>query len=100
MSDASETSEPALAEHGKKYVAEFVDGPLEGTTEHRFLVDGQPEQHMTQMGLVERTEVILWYRAQESHDVGGVLHVRYSFDRDGSDTLPGQADQDARSKEL
>lgn len=99
MSDASEVSEPTRGEPSR-YVAEFVDGPLEGTTEHRFFVDGEPEQRLTQMGLVERTEVILWYRAQESRDIGGVLHVRYAFDRDGSDTLPGQADQDARSIEF
>ena len=104
MSDASGVSKPTGAEANpaehRKYVAEFVDGPLEGTADHRYLVDGQPEQELTQMGLVERTEVILWYRAQDSRDVGGVLHVRYAFDRDDSDTLPGDADQDARSIEL
>jgi hypothetical protein len=104
MSDASGASQPTSAEGNHeehaKYVAEFVDGPLEGTADHRYLVDGQPEQELTQMGLVEGTEVILWYRAQDSRDVGGVLHARYGFDRDDSDTLPGQADQDARSIEL
>ena len=99
MSDASGAPEPARAEPNR-YVAEFVDGPLEGTTEHRFLVGGEHEEQLTEMGLVERTEVILWYRAQSTRDVGGVLHVRYAFDRDGSDTLPGQADQDARSIEI
>jgi hypothetical protein len=103
MSDASEVSAPARAEHQaepNKYVAEFVDGPLEGTTEHRFLVDGQPEQRMTQIALVERTEAILWYVQQDSRDVGGVLHVRYAFDADDSDTLVGAADPDAESREL
>ena len=108
MSDASEVSEPAGAGNGaepspaepRKYVAEFVDGPLEGTTEHRFLVEGRPEQRLTQMALVERTEAILWYAQQDSRDVGGVLHVRYGFDADDSDTLVGAADPDAESREL
>lgn len=103
MSDASQASEPARAENRaepNRYVAEFVDGPLEGTTEHRYLVDGQPEQQVTQMALVERTEAILWYTAGESREVGGVLHVRYTFDAKDSDTLVGAADPDAETREL
>jgi hypothetical protein len=108
MSDASEVSEPARAENQAepnraesiKYVAEFVDGPLEGTTEHRFLVDGQPEQRMTEIALVERTEAILWYVQQDSREVGGVLHVRYAFDAGDSDTLVGAADPDAETREI
>jgi hypothetical protein len=103
MSDASEVSEPARAENQaepNKYVAEFIDGPLEGTTEHRFLADGEPEQRLTQMALVERTEAILWYVQQDTRDVGGLLHVRYAFDAGDSDTLVGAADPDAESREL
>ncbi len=107
MSDASEVSVPADAENraqpepsGNRYVAEFVDGPLEGTTEHRFLVDGKPEERVTQMGLVDRTEALFWYSAQDSRDVAGLLHVKYAFDADESDTLPGASDPDAESREL
>jgi hypothetical protein len=103
MSDASQVSEPARAEHQaepNRYVAEYVDGPLEGTVEHRYLVDGQPEQEVTQLGLVDRSEAIFWYAARDSRDVGGVLHVRYAFDAKDSDTLPGAADPDAETREL
>jgi hypothetical protein len=108
MSDASEVSEPARAENqaepnrtvSTRYVAEYVDGPLEGTTEHRYLVDGKPEDRLTQIGLVDRTEAIFWYVAQDSRDVGGVQHVRYAFDAEDSDTLPGASDPDAETREL
>jgi hypothetical protein len=103
MSDASGASEAApaqsQAEH-RKYVAEFVDGPLEGTTEHRYLVDGKPEERMTQIALVERSEAILWYVQQDSRDVGGLLHVRYAFDAGDSDTLVGAADPDSETREI
>jgi hypothetical protein len=108
MSDASEVSEPARAEDRadpnraefNKYVAEFVNGPQDGTVEHRFLVDGKPEERLTQLALVNRSEAILWYVAQDSRDVGGVLHVRYAFDADDSDTLAGSADPDAETREI
>jgi hypothetical protein len=108
MSDASQVSEPARAENqaapnraaSTRYIAEYVDGPLEGTTEHRFLVDGEPEDRVTQIGLVDRSEAIFWYAARDSRDVGGVRHVRYAFDPDDSDTLPGAADPDAETREL
>jgi hypothetical protein len=107
MSDASEVSAPADADNlaqpnpsGTRYVAEYLDGPLEGTTEHRFLVDGQPEERLTQMGLVDRTEALFWYVVQDSREVAGLLHVRYAFDAEDSDTLPGASDPDAETREL
>jgi hypothetical protein len=32
--------------------------------------------------------------------VGGVLHVRYAFDADDSDTLVGAADPDSETREI
>jgi hypothetical protein len=108
MSDASEVSVPADAENraqthapaANRYVAEYVDGPLEGTVEHRYLVDGKPEEQVTQLALVNRTEALHWYTAQDSREVAGLLHVRYAFDPQDSDTLPGSSDPDAETREL
>ena len=92
MSDTS--SEPA------KYVAEYVDGPLEGTTEHRFLQDGAPEARVTQYALVDGTDAMFEYVAGETRTLNGEQFVQYSFDAKDSDLLQGQANADEESKHL
>jgi hypothetical protein len=90
MSDTS--SEPA------KYVAEYLDGPLEGTTEHRYLQDGSFEPRITQYALVDGTDAMFEYVAGEPRELNGEQYVQYSFDAKDSDTLQGQADPDQESK--
>jgi len=92
MSDTS--SEPA------KYVAEYVDGPLEGTTEHRFLQEGAPEARVTQYALVDGTDAMFEYVAGDTRELNGEQFVQYSFDSKDSDTLQGQADPNEESKRL
>jgi hypothetical protein len=92
MSDTS--SEPA------KYVAEYLDGPLEGTTEHRFLQDGAPEPTITQYALVDGTDAMFEYTAGETRELNGEQYVRYSFDAKDSDNLQGQADPNEESEHL
>jgi hypothetical protein len=92
MSDTS--TEPA------KYVAEYLDGPLEGTTEHRYLEDGEPEARVTQYALVDGTDAMFEYVAGETREINGERFVQYSFDQKDSDVLQGQADPNERSKEL
>jgi hypothetical protein len=94
MSDSSRSAEP------HKYVAEFVDGPLEGTVEHRYLVEGEPEQRITQMGLVDGTEALFDYEAGDRRHLNGELYVRFTFDPNDSDTLQGQADPNEESRHL
>jgi len=91
---STSSAEPA------RYVAEYVDGPLEGTTEHRYLVDGEPEQHLTQMALVDGTEGIFDYVAGESRELNGERYVQFHFDPKDSDTLQGQADPNEESRHL
>lgn len=92
MSDTS--SEP------NKYVAEYLDGPLEGTTEHRYLEDGKPEARVTQYALVDGTDAQFEYVAGDTRELNGEQYVRYSFDQKDSDTLQGQADPNEESKQL
>lgn len=98
MSDTS-TSADAPAEPAK-YVAEYLDGPLEGTTEHRFLQDGAPEERVTQYALVDGTDARFEYVAGDTRELNGEQFVRYSFAADASDPLQGQADPDEESKAL
>ncbi len=92
MSDTS-------SEH-HKYVAEFVDGPLEGTTEHRFLDGGEPAERVTQYALVDGTDAMFEYVAGATRELNGERYVQYFFDAKDSDPLQGQADPDERSKSL
>jgi hypothetical protein len=94
MSDSSRSAEP------DKYVAEFHGGPLDGTVEHRHLVDGRPEQRLAQMALVDGTEALFDYVAGESRRLNGELYVQFTFDPTDSDTLQGQSDMDVESRHL
>lgn len=85
--------------HGH-YVAEYVDGPLEGTTEHRVLHEGAPEQRITQYALVDGTDAAFGYTAGDAREINGETFVRYSFDQAGSDPLQGDADPDQESIEI
>ena len=101
----SDTSQPKSAQSNGsaepgKYVAEYVDGPMEGTTEHRFLHDDAPEPTITQYALVDGTDAMFEYRAGDVREINGEHFVRYSFDQGDSDPLQGNADPNERSKQL
>jgi hypothetical protein len=83
-----------------KYVAEFLDGPLGGTTEHRFLEGGKPEERITQYALVDGTDAQFLYVAGATRELNGEQYVQYSFDADDSDPLQGQADPNEESRRL
>jgi hypothetical protein len=83
-----------------KYVAEYLDGPVEGTVEHRYLEDGRPQERVTQYALVDGTEALFEYVAGESRELNGELYVQYSFDAKDSDNLQGQADPNEESEHL
>ncbi|MBT2499775.1 hypothetical protein J7E25_11770 [Agromyces sp. ISL-38] len=75
---------------GAQYVAEFLDGPLEGEFEHRVLVGGKPESRVGMFAAVDGLESVFWYDAVEQREVNGQLRVRFRFDADDSD--PAQSD--------
>ena len=93
MSDTSSTD-------AGRYVAEYVDGPLEGQTEHRFLEDGKPTATVPQFALVDGTEGMFEYVAGETRELNGEQYVRYSLDAQDSDVEQGQADPNEESKNL
>ena len=74
------------------YIAEFIDGPLEGDFEHRALGGGKPEARVGMMAAVDGLESLFWYDAVEQREVNGQLRVRFRFDADDSD--PVEFDQD------
>ena len=77
---------------GAQYVAEFIDGPLEGDFEHRILVSGKPESRVGMVAAVDGLESLFWYDAVDEHHVNGQLRVRFRFDAGDSD--PVEFDED------
>lgn len=77
---------------GVEYVAEFIDGPLEGEFEHRILVGGKPERRVGMLAAVDGLESLFWYDAIDQREVNGQLRVKFRFDADDSD--PVEFDED------
>jgi hypothetical protein len=75
-----------------EYVAEFIDGPLEGDFAHRVLVGGKAEARVGMMAAVDGLESLFWYDAVDEREVNGQLRVRFRFDADDSD--PVEFDED------
>ncbi|WP_158863814.1 hypothetical protein [Leifsonia sp. AG29] len=78
-----------------EYVVEYVDGPLAGTAERRFLVGGKVDERIGAIAAVEGLESTFWYVAGEEREVGGEKYVKYHFDAPDSD--PVEADQEDES---
>ncbi|MFC6355292.1 hypothetical protein [Luethyella okanaganae] len=76
------------------YIAEFIDGPLEGETERRVLLGGTFEERVGMVAAVEGLESLFWYNAIDSREVQGQLHVRYRFDRGDSDPVEASEEND------
>jgi hypothetical protein len=76
------------------YIAEFLDGPLEGQTDTRVLVRGAAEPRISMVAAVDGLESLFWYDKAEQRDVQGRLHVRYTFDRGDSDPVESNHEQD------
>ncbi|MGW4930792.1 hypothetical protein ACWEOH_16770 [Agromyces sp. NPDC004153] len=75
-----------------EYVAEFIDGPLEGDFEHRVLVGGKTEQRVGMVAAIDGLESLFWYDAVDQREVNGQMRVRFRFDADDSD--PAEFDED------
>lgn len=74
------------------YVAEFIDGPLEGNFEQRALVDGKTESRIGEVAAVDGLESLFWYNAVEERELNGEIRVRFRFDPSDSD--PVEFDED------
>ncbi|MWB97383.1 hypothetical protein [Agromyces seonyuensis] len=74
------------------YVAEFLDGPLEGEFSQRALIDGEPEERVSVIAAVDGLESIFWYGEVGRRESAGQWRVQYRFDPAASD--PVEADDD------
>lgn len=78
---------------GNDYIAEYLDGPLAGQTEHRTLDEqGEPESVVNTMVAVNGLETILSYRAEDRREVDDVVQVTFRFDSGDSDTIEPDED--------
>ncbi|WP_285117093.1 hypothetical protein [Leifsonia sp. fls2-241-R2A-40a] len=83
------------ARQDPEYIVEYVDGPLVGQTDRRFLVGGEVDERIGVIAAVEGLESTFWYVAGEKRDVEGQLQVSYHFDEPDSD--PVAADKEDES---
>lgn len=81
--------------HDPEYIVEYADGPLVGTAERRYLVDGKVDERIGAVAAVEGLESLFWYVAGEEREINGEKHVSYHFDAPDSD--PVEADKDEES---
>lgn len=88
------TQQPADPE----YIVEYIDGPLAGGTERRYLVRGKYDDEVTAVAAVEGLESQFAYNAVDTREINGQLHVRYRFDAPDSDPVEPDVDdnRDAR----
>jgi hypothetical protein len=77
----------STAETAKEYIIEFLDGPLQGQTQHRPLIDGEYEKELDTFVAVEGLPSQLHYVAQKTRQVGETLFVSYRFDPADSDSI-------------
>ncbi|ANF30498.1 hypothetical protein A0130_01335 [Leifsonia xyli] len=83
------------ARQDPEYIVEYVDGPLVGQTDRRFLVDGEVDERIGVIAAVEGLESTFWYVAGDRRQSGDDLLVEYHFDQPDSD--PVEADQEDES---
>lgn len=83
-----------MGETATEYVVEYVDGPLAGTAERRYLVRGKFDETVSAFAAVDGIESQFQYRAVGSREVQGELHVRYSFDASDSDPYESDPEDD------
>lgn len=72
------------------FTAEFIDGPLAGSAEERVLVRGTHDERLSEVALVDGIESIFRYKAVDTREVAGKLHVRYTFDLPDSDPFESE----------
>ena len=61
--------------HDPEYIVEYADGPLVGTSERRYLVDGKVDERIGAIAAVEGLESTFWYVAGEEREFNGEKYV-------------------------
>jgi hypothetical protein len=85
-SDRDDAGAPTL------YIAEFIDGPLEGQIDSRVLVRDKHAPRISMVAAVAGLESVFWYDEVDERDVNGQRRVRYAFDRGESDPVEAETD--------
>lgn len=80
--------------HAAEYIVEYMDGPLAGTAERRYLIGGRYDETVSAYAAVDGMESQFEYKALDSREVQGQLHVRYAFDAPDSDPYESDRDED------
>jgi len=76
----------------REYIVEYIDGPLAGESERRYLVRGEYDDEVTAVAAVEGLESQFAYTAADTREINGQLHVRYRFDAPDSDPVEADAE--------
>jgi hypothetical protein len=79
---------------GAEYIAEFIDGPLEGEFDHRALVGGRSEERVGMVAAVDGLESLFWYDRVDEREVAGELRARFRFDAADSDPVESDDEND------
>ena len=69
------------------YIAEFIDGPLEGQIDARALVRDRHAPRISMVAAVGGLESVFWYDEVDERDLNGQRRVRYAFDKGESDPV-------------
>ena len=69
------------------YIAEFIDGPLEGQIDSRALVRGKHASRISMVAAIAGLESVFWYDEVDERDMNGQRRVRYAFDKGESDPV-------------
>ena len=83
-----------------KFIVEYDDGPLQGETETRVLINGEYDKRLGSVAALEGKESLFWYNATSTKEIAGELHVHYAFDNSDSDPVASDDDQDGASLNL
>ncbi|MHA7986810.1 hypothetical protein ACX9R5_13510 [Rathayibacter sp. CAU 1779] len=83
-----------MSDSATEYIVEYVDGPLAGTAERRYLVRGEYDKAVSAYAAIDGVESQFQYKAVDSREVQGTLHVRYSFDAPDSDPYESDPEDD------
>lgn len=78
-----------------EYIVEYADGPLAGTAERRFLVDGKVDERIGAVAAIEGLESLFWYVAGDEREVNGEKYVSYRFDPQDSDPVESEKDEES-----
>lgn len=83
-----------MSESATEYIVEYIDGPLAGTADRRYLIGGKYDETVSGYAAIDGIESQFEYKAVDTREVQGQLHVRYTFDAPDSDPYESDPEDD------